>query len=61
MSIEEFLNTGGLKFELWILGHEDGKLRILIKNLHYDGDGDSQEFLVKDNILYPVDETKFIH
>jgi hypothetical protein len=56
MRIEEFLKTGGLKYDLWVLGTEDDKIKIEIKTDKFDGDGCTQYFLVKDNMLFPIEE-----
>lgn len=53
MRVEEFLFKNGLKYELWVLGTVEDKLHIQIKTDKFDGDGDTQEYLVKDNILFP--------
>ncbi len=55
MRIEEFLKQGGSKYYLRVLGTEDDKIKIEIKTDAFDGDGDTQIFLVKDNILFPIE------
>jgi len=56
MRIEEFLRKGGIRYYLWVVGTEDDKIKIEIKSDAFDGDGDTQTFLVKDNILFPINE-----
>lgn len=56
MRIEEFLRNNGKKYELRVIAEEqDDKLRIEVQTTEWDGDGSVQNFLVKDNILYPIE------
>lgn len=54
--IEEFLNENGRKYELRIIGKQDDKIHIVVQTLEWDGDESSQEYLVKDNLLFPIEQ-----
>lgn len=54
MRIEEFLRKNGKKYDLRVIGEKDDKLHIEVQTTEWDGDGSTEEFLVKDNILFPI-------
>ena len=54
LRIEEFLRNNGKSHALRVLGEKDDKLHIEIQTMQWDGDGSTQEYLVKDNILFPI-------
>ena len=55
MRIEEFLRTNGKKYDLRVLGEKDDKLHIQVQTLEWDGDESTKEYLVKDNLLFPIE------
>lgn len=54
MRIEEFLLNNGNKYQLRVVGEKEGALQIEIQTELFDGDGSTQEYLVKENILFPI-------
>jgi hypothetical protein len=55
MRIEEFLRENGRSYSLRVLGEKDDKLHIEIQTLEWDGDESTKEYLVKDNVLFPIE------
>jgi hypothetical protein len=55
MRIEEFLRENGKSYLLRVLGEKDDKLHIEIQILEWDGDEPTKEYLVKDNLLFPIE------
>jgi len=55
MRIEEFLRNNGKNYQLRVIGEEDDKLHIEVQTLEWDGEGSTQDFMVKDNILFPIE------
>lgn len=54
MRIEEFLRKNGKKYNLRVINIEGDELRIEVQTLKWDGDGSTEEFIVKDNLFFPL-------
>ncbi len=55
MRIEEFLKNNGNRYDLYVIGEKDGMLQIEIHTRLYDGENSTRDFLVKDNLLFPIE------
>jgi hypothetical protein len=55
MRIEEFLRNNGKFYILRVLGEKDEKLHIEIQTTEWDGEGSIREYLVKDNLTFPIE------
>ena len=55
MRIEEFLQNNGKKYVLRVLGVKEDKLHIEVQTLEWDGDESTREYLVKDNLTFPIE------
>lgn len=53
MKLEEFLRKWGKKYDLRV-NSDEGMLHITIQSLTIDGDDTSKEFMVKDNLVFPI-------
>jgi hypothetical protein len=54
MRLEEFLRSNGKKYELRIIS-KDPELRIEVETLEWDGDENTKQFIVKDNLTFPIE------
>ena len=55
MRLEEFLRKWGTKYRLRVIEKKDGMLHITICSEEVDGDQTSRDFLVKDNLVFPIE------
>lgn len=55
MRIEEFLKNNGTRYDLYVVGEKEGMTLIEIHTRLYDSTNSVKEYLIKDNILYPIE------
>ena len=55
MRLEEFLRQNGTRYLLYVVGEENGTLKIEIQTMLYDGGNSIVDFFVKDNLIFPIE------